>query len=112
MTNWTNEDILIVEKFIDISRRGYYCNSGELTDVYNRVLGKNVRNTNCGSCLRQRLNELEAALNAYKASIKAQETSPEPSKAEESIITPTEENKASEQPIMTEKRKAGRPKKK
>lgn len=63
---WTNEDIKLVEKFIDIKQRGFYCDGNQLTQVYNRVLHKSVNSTNCGSCLRQRVNELEQALNSFK----------------------------------------------
>lgn len=75
---WTNEDVKLVEKFIDIKDRGYYVEGYELTQVYNRVLEKNVQPTNCGSCLRQRINELQVALQQFKKSIevdsKASET--------------------------------------
>ena len=63
----------MVEKFIDIRRRGYYVDSGQLTSVYNRVLNKSVRPTNCGTCLSQRVKELEAALNRYKAKLAKEE---------------------------------------
>jgi hypothetical protein len=66
---WTNEDVVMVEKFIDIKNRGYYCDGGQLTDVYNRVLEKNAPPTNCGSCMRQRINELEVALNQFKKTL-------------------------------------------
>ena len=55
----TSEDIELIEKFIEIKNRGYYCDGSQLTEVYNRVLEKNVKVTNCGSCLRQRVCELE-----------------------------------------------------
>lgn len=60
---WNEEDIKMVEKFIDIKNKGFYCNGQELTQVYNRLLGKHVNPTTCGSCLRQRTQELETALN-------------------------------------------------
>lgn len=66
---WTNEDVVMVEKFIDIKNRGYYCDGGQLTDVYNRVLEKNAPPTNCGSCMRNRINELEVALNQFKKTL-------------------------------------------
>jgi hypothetical protein len=37
----------------------------ELNKIYNRVFKDNVQPTNCGSCLRGRLQELEALYNAY-----------------------------------------------
>ena len=63
---WNEEDIKLVEKFIEIKNKGFYCDGGQLTSVYNRVLEKNVNSTNCGSCIRQRINELEVALNHFK----------------------------------------------
>ena len=63
---WTNEDVKLVEKFIEIRNKGYYVDGGQLTEVYNRVLEKRVAPTNCGSCLRQRVNELSEALQRFK----------------------------------------------
>ena len=60
---WTNEDIKMVERFIEIKNKGYYCDGKQLTDYYNRLLNKHVNVTQCGSCLRQRVGELEGALN-------------------------------------------------
>lgn len=63
---WTNDDVTMVEKFINIKNKGYYCDGKQLTNVYNRVLEKNVPTTNCGSCMRARISELERALNQFK----------------------------------------------
>ena len=60
---FTDEDVKKVEKFIEIKNKGFYCDGAQLTEVYNRVLGKHVNPTSCGSCLRQRVTELENALN-------------------------------------------------
>lgn len=85
--NWTKEDIELVEKFIEIKRKGFYVDGTQLTEVYNRVLNKRVNPTNCGSCLRQRTNELEDALNRFKRLSEAP-------KVEEPATTKEEENKA------------------
>lgn len=77
---WTDEDVKLVEKFIEIRNKGYYCDGAQLTAVYNRVLQKNVNVTNCGSCLRQRVNELADALDRFKKQIALEE---EQKKAEE-----------------------------
>lgn len=66
---WSNEDVELVEKFIKIRNRGMYADGAQLTSVYNRVLEKNVHVTSCGSCLRQRVSELEKALNKFKEQI-------------------------------------------
>lgn len=83
---WNNEDVELVEKFIDIRNRGYYADGTQLTEVYNRVLEKRVNPTNCGSCIRTRINELEEALNRFKRQIALEK---EQKKAEE----PKETNK-------------------
>ena len=70
---WTNEDVTMVEKFIDIKNRGYYCDGGQLTEVYNRVLEKSAPPTNCGSCMRARIGELETALNQFKKTLEVNE---------------------------------------
>lgn len=70
---WTNEDVVMVEKFIEIKNRGYYCDGGQLTEVYNRVLEKNAPPTNCGSCMRARISELETALNQFKKTLEVKE---------------------------------------
>lgn len=61
--NWTDEEIKTVERFIEIKNKGYYADGKQVTDYYNRLLGKRVNPTNCGSCIRQRVGELEGALN-------------------------------------------------
>ena len=70
---WNNEDVTMVEKFIDIKNRGYYCDGGQLTEVYNRVLEKSAPPTNCGSCMRARISELETALNQFKKTLEVNE---------------------------------------
>ena len=64
--NWSDEDIKMVEKFVELKQKGYYVDGKQLTDYYNRLLNKRVNPTSCGSCLRQRVGELEATLNHAK----------------------------------------------
>lgn len=68
---FSKEDIELIEKFIEIKNKGYYVSGEQLTEVYNRVLERNVNVTNCGSCLRGRVQELENALRAYRMSQEA-----------------------------------------
>jgi len=83
---WNKEDIEMVEKFIDIRNKGFYCDGAQLTEVYNRVLEKHVTPTSCGACLRQRVNELAEALERFKRLSEA-------SKPDEPTTTKEEENK-------------------
>lgn len=81
---FTKEDIELIEKFIEIKNKGYYADGKQVTDVYNRVLEKNVNVTNCGSCLRHRVGELEDALNRFKKLSEEQaKQEPRPMKEEE-----------------------------
>ena len=87
---FTKEDVELVEKFIDIRNRGYYVSGEQLTSAYNRILHKNVNTTSCGACLRQRVAELETALNHFKSVSSLSDES----KQDEPTTTKVEENKA------------------
>lgn len=63
---WSNEDVELVEKLIKIKNKGLYADGRQVTDVYNRVLEKTLPPTNCGSCIRHRISELEGELNKFK----------------------------------------------
>ena len=105
----SEEDKVLIKKFIQIRNRGYYCSGEQVTKVFNRVFEQNRPNTNCSSCLRQRISELEKALRqweqqeAKEAEIKAQEA------LKEEQPTPIKEE-ANEEP--TEPKKRGRKPKK
>lgn len=72
----SEENRNIIRKFENIMRRGLYASGDQVTQIYNSVLDKNVRTTNCGSCIRSRITELVKALNkveADEAKLKAKE---------------------------------------
>jgi hypothetical protein len=96
---WNKEDIEKVEKFIEIRNKGFYCDGVQLTEVYNRVLEKHVNPTNCGSCLRQRVNELADALERFKRLSEA-------SKPDEGRVIKEEENKELTEAEMMKERMA------
>lgn len=84
----SDENRSIIRKFENIMRRGLYASGDQVTQIYNSVLDKNVRPTNCGSCIRSRITELVNALNkveadeAKQAEIKAKEQAKEEIKEE------------------------------
>ena len=81
----SDENRSIIRKFENIMRRGLYASGDQVTQIYNSVLDKNVRPTNCGSCIRSRITELVNALNkveADEAKLKAQEQAKEEIKEE------------------------------
>lgn len=62
----TKEDRELIEELYGKYNKGQRIKSQVLTDLYNRVTGKRVNNTSCGSCLRQRLFEVVDILNKAK----------------------------------------------
>lgn len=59
----SEEDREKIRKFEEIKNKGMYASGVEVTEVYNRVLNKRLPSTNCGSCIRQRVQEMVNALN-------------------------------------------------
>ena len=85
----TNEDLKLIRKFDEIRQKGYYCNGGEVTAVYNRVLNKSVPSTNCGSCIRQRIQELVNAANQFEKMMEKENkaiSSPSESKTSDELM--------------------------
>ena len=70
---FNSEDIQMIRKFEELKNNGYYCDSKQLNDVYNRVLEKNVAPTSCGSCMRVRIQELVNALNDFERKMEVKE---------------------------------------
>ena len=99
------EDLEIIRKFEQIMKKGLYASGQEVCAVYNRVLEKNARPSNCSSCIRRQITELVDAVNKFeRMAAKAAEQS----KPEEPTEVAPEENNVSEAPKA---RRVGRPKK-
>ena len=65
-----------IEKIKDYEMKmnhGYAVRGSEVTALYNAVLNKNVASTNCGSCLRRRVQEMVAAMHKYLDELAKQE---------------------------------------
>jgi len=90
----SKEDLELIRKFDELKRKGYYCDSMQLTTVYNRVLNKHVNNTVCGSCMRQRISELVAAADKFER---------EQEMAQEAISSPSDSVSEDEQTTTKEK---------
>lgn len=86
--NWTSDDIKFVEKLIEIKNKGLYASGAEVTAIYNRILNKNANVTNCGSCIRARIQELENALNRFKKELEVNSTQEEKEEPTEQINEP------------------------
>lgn len=65
MRELNEEDREKITKLCDILNRGWYANSKEVTDLYNKYLRSGqtpVASTSCSSCIRQRVLKLKSFL--------------------------------------------------
>ena len=95
----SQEDREKIETFVEAKNKAHRVNGNEITDLYNRVMNKKVRPTGCGSCIKQRISEMERKL---KQELEAE------AKQQENDTKITEQNDTQE----VEPKKKGRPKKK
>lgn len=54
-----------IEGFRSILKSGYYADSRQVTETYNEVFGTRLTPTSCGTCIRQRMTALVAALDNF-----------------------------------------------
>lgn len=69
----TSEQIEAIKDYEMKMNHGYAVRGSEVTALYNAVLNKNVASTNCGSCLRRRVQEMVAAMHKYLQELQKQE---------------------------------------
>ena len=63
--NWDEHDLDYFKKMIGIVNRGYYLDSKQLCELYNRVFNKDLRPTGCSSCNKLRYSELKTSYDRY-----------------------------------------------
>ena len=54
-----------IEGFRQILKSGYYADSKQVTETYNEVFNTRLTPTSCGTCIRQRMTALVAALDNF-----------------------------------------------
>lgn len=62
----TEEDIKLAEKMNDARQKGLYFNSNKVTDLYNKLYNARLGNTNCGSCIRHRIDQIYAKVQEIR----------------------------------------------
>lgn len=98
-----------IKKIKNALKRGYYVNSSTVTPLYNEIFNKNLTNTNCSTCIKNRCRELVQVYDKFVEYIQAEEQKQqvEQSSTEQSAIENNTSSTVEEQP----KRKARKPKK-
>lgn len=99
-------DIIAMETFIQLVKRGSRISGVEITELYNKVFKKNLKPTNCGSCISLRYKELKNAYDNFTKLLKEQEEKAIALEVLDELMTPTQEELEENNP-----KKKGRPKK-
>ncbi len=58
-----DEDITFINFAYSLINSARYPSFEKVTSTYNKIFGKNLSNTSCGSCIRQRILEMKDALD-------------------------------------------------
>lgn len=85
MQNISKEDIALAEKMWDARQRGLYYASQTVTDLYNKLLqpAKPLGNSNCGSCIRHRIDAIHTQILKYKTLTELEEENAKSAKKDE-----------------------------
>lgn len=62
----SNEDIKFIEFAYSLINSAKYPDFNKVTETYNRVFNANLKNTSCGSCIRQRIIKLKETADALQ----------------------------------------------
>lgn len=84
-------DIIAMETFIQLVKRGSRISGLEITELYNKVFKKNLRPTNCSSCINQRYKELKNAYDNFMKLLKEEEEKAKALEVLDELMTPTQE---------------------
>lgn len=84
-------DILVMETFIQLVKRGSRISGTEITELYNKVFNKNLKPTNCSSCINQRYKELKTAYDNFMKLLKEEEEKAKALEVLDELMTPTQE---------------------
>ena len=82
-------DIVNMETFIQLVKRGSRISGVEITELYNKVFKKNLKPTNCSSCINQRYKELKTAYDNFMKLLREQEE--KALEVLDELMTPTQE---------------------
>lgn len=107
----SNEDRELIRKFDSIRQKGYYCNSKQLQNVYNRVFNVSMTPTSCSSCMRQRIQKLVNALNKEEEEERKQASMLATNEETATENERGEKGETESVPLESIKKKKGRPKK-
>lgn len=62
---FTDEDVKFVEFAYGLINKARYPSFEKVTETYNKVFGTTLKNTSCGTCIRQRILDLKKELDKF-----------------------------------------------
>ena len=86
-------DMLVVEKMTEILKRGRYLSGGDVTKLHNKLFKRNLRTTNCATCIKHRYDDIKRAYDQFLAHLKEAEQEVEQVTTTEEIEPQIKENK-------------------
>ena len=93
------------ELILTIVKQGKRISGTDITEIYNSVFKKNLRPTNCSSCINQRYKELKVSYDNFVEELKKQEEKAKALEVLDELMTPTQEEIAEETPKKIKKKK-------
>lgn len=87
---FTDEDIKFIDFAYSLINSAKYPSFEKVTETYNRVFGTSLKNTSCGTCIRQRILELKKVLD--KTMKLLQQDNKEENVSSQNISTSNENN--------------------
>ena len=62
----TQDDIKLAERMHDARQKGLYFETKAVTNLYNKLYNTNLNPTNCGSCIRKRIDGIWKKIQELK----------------------------------------------
>ena len=91
MDNWNSVNIINFEILDKLAKQGKRVSGLDVTETYNSVFNKQLKPTNCGSCISQRMKELRQSNANFKKYLQEQEEKAKALEVLDELMTPTEE---------------------
>lgn len=66
MDTITLDDIKLAEEMWKIRQKGLFYNTEKVTNLYNKLHNTHLTPTNCGGCIRKRIDAIHSKIEEYK----------------------------------------------
>ena len=88
-----SEDIRKMDTMAAIVKRGRYLSGADVTELHNKIFNRNLKTTNCATCIKNRWQDLAKAYKIFLDEISHQKVEVEQAPIEVEKTPQIEENK-------------------